>query len=125
MISSLGNSISGLNAAEKRINVAANNIANQFSTARQENGKTVNEPYVPQQVQAVSEEAGGVTVKLVDKNPASIPIPGENGEVKQLPNVDTAEELVNIKIATYDAKANIAVIHTENKMQQSLLDIFV
>lgn len=125
MVSAITVGVSGFNAAAERVKTSADNLANQFSTARVEGGKVVNEPYVPQQVQSISQENGGVTTKRVDKYPASVPIAKGDGTTVDMPNVDTAEELVNMQVAANDAKANLAAMRIENKMQQSLLDIFV
>ena len=116
--------LSGYDVAAKKIAVSANNVANQFSTSRVENGKVVNEPYQPQRVEAISQEEGGVRARVVDKNPAALEAPTAGGELQQVPNVDTAEELVNAKIATYDARANLAVIRAESKLQDYVIDIF-
>ena len=39
------------------------------------------------------------------------------------PKADPAQDLVDIKIAAYDYKANLSAIKVQDKMQQSLLDI--
>ena len=69
MISAINTALSGFNAATKRIDVSANNIANAQSTATDENGTQVNTPYVPQQVVQSSQTTGGVKANVVPVNP--------------------------------------------------------
>lgn len=126
MTSAIAIGVSGFNAASDRIKTSANNLANQFSTSQlQQDGQAVDTPYVPQQVQAISQSSGGVTTRTVDKNPATITGVNSSGEEVSEPNVDQAEELLELKLASYDAKANLATIRVQNHLQQSLLDIFV
>ncbi len=125
MMSPINIGVSGFNAASDRIQKSANNLANQFSTSQVKDGVVTDEPYVPQTVQAISEPGGGVTTKLIGKTPATVMTPNGDGTTSELPNVDTAEELVNMQLASYDAKANLATIKVQNQMSQSLLDIFV
>ncbi len=125
MISGISTALTGYNAATARVKTAADNLANQFSTARLENGEAVDTPYVPQQVQAVSQESGGVTTRLVGKTPATLAVPSGDGSVATVPNVDAAEELTTLVVAESDARANLSSIKVQNRVQQSLLDIFV
>jgi len=126
MVSSINSSLSGLAAASKRIEVSANNIANQFSTGL---GKT-NEPFVPQDVVSVTAPGGGVIAKVQDAaNPLISQFDPENPQANeqgfvQAPNVDIAKELVNTKIASYDYKANLKAIEVAGNLEDSLLDIF-
>lgn len=130
MVGAISNALTGYKAATERLNVSAENLANQFSTARVENGKVTNEPYVPQTVQAISQEEGGVATRVVDKEAAFVkrfnpdsPNADANG-LEDVPNVDTAEEAVNQVIASYDARANLKIIKVEDEIIQSALDIF-
>jgi flagellar basal-body rod protein FlgC len=129
MIPALNAALSGLNAAERRIGVSANNIANLASTGRVENGETVNAPYQPQQVQQVSQEEGGVRTTLTTRDPSTVPVynpndPGANESgIVQLPNIDLAQEMVDMKIASYDFKANLKSFKAADNMTKSLLDI--
>ena len=119
MLSSIGSSISGLNAASRRIEVSANNIANQSSSN-----------YIPKRVEQISVEGGAVQSVVSDVNPASVPVfnpsspeADQNG-MTQLPNVDVATELVNQAIAAYDYKANLKSIQIQKKLDNFLLNIF-
>jgi flagellar basal body rod protein FlgC len=125
MTSAIAVGVSGFNAASDRIRTSAANLANQYSTSQVKDGERIDEPYVPQKVEATSQASGGVTTRTVDKSPATIRTPNGDGTTTELPNVDTAEELIEMKFASYDAKANLATIRVQNNMQQSLLDIFV
>ena len=125
MVSAINTAVSGLAAAGKRLEVSANNIANQFSTKSQINGVTVDQPYVAQQVDQVSLTNGGVEAITHDVNPASVTIVDPNGQgaTEQVPNVNTDQELVNQNIAAYDYKANLKTIKVQDNLDKSLLDI--
>jgi flagellar basal-body rod protein FlgC len=129
MLSAINNALSGLNAAGRRLENNANNIANQFSTSTILNGKQTDQPYTPTRVQSVSQENGGVRTVTTAQNPATMqmydptnPAANEDGLVT-LPNVDTAQELVGQQIAAYDFKANLKTIQAADNLQKKLLDI--
>lgn len=129
MINAIGSALSGLRAASKRLEVSANNLANQQSTRSRIDGQDVIEPYHAQRVQQVSLQGGGVRAYSVEQNPATTLIydpnnPDANEEgLVAVPNVDTATELVEQKLATYDYKANLNSIKVQDELEQSLLDI--
>lgn len=121
--------LSGLNAAQTRLAVSANNVANAQSTTQVVDGKTVNKPYVPQQVDQQTQNAGGVATTLRDVAPPSVPVfapdnpaSGEDGIV-QFPNVNLETEVANQLLATNSYKANLAVMKRANETYDSLLDI--
>lgn len=130
MTSPINTLLSGLNAASLRTSVAANNIANSRSTAEIQNGKTVNKVFVPQDVIQINQENGGALASVAYSNrpaisqfePDSI-IADENGFV-QYPDVDLAEELVNVQQAASDYKATLSALEIYKDSQKSLLDIF-
>ncbi len=128
MISAMNTAFSGLNAAEKRISVSASNIVNAQSTKSVVGGESVDTPYTPLAVAQVSTQ-DGVRAEATPKNPATLPVynpdsPSADADgVVQMPNVDLAQEMVNMNIATYDFKANLNVIKKNDEMAQSLLDI--
>ncbi|MGE0755007.1 MAG: flagellar basal body rod protein FlgC [Alphaproteobacteria bacterium] len=130
MVDAIGSALSGLRAASTRISVSANNLANQQSTSTRVGGQVLQEPFRPQRVEQVSQSTGGVLARVRDASPATIKVydptsPAANSEgLVELPNVDTATELVNQRIATYDYKANLTSIKAQDDLQQSLLDIF-
>jgi flagellar basal-body rod protein FlgC len=122
--------LTGLNAAERRIAVSANNIANSSSTVRTaEDGSLVNDPFRPQRVEQSSLASGGVRTDVVEiANPTvrlpdpSSPVADENGTV-EFPNVSLEEEVVNAQIASYDYKANLKVLKVQKELDRELLDI--
>lgn len=122
-------SLSGLQAASTRLSAAANNIANQFSTQTRVDGETQNTPYVPQDVVQISQEAGGVLAETrpSDRAPVQAYDPGNPSADAQglvaYPNVDTAEELVNVKVAENDYKANLRAISVQDEIFEDTLDI--
>jgi len=129
MISSFNVSISGLNAATRRISVAADNIANQSSTATKQDGQVIDEPFHAKVAQSISQGQGGVSVVVKEANPPIIttfdptaPNADANGQ-SRVPNVDVAEQLINQRIAGYDYKANLKSIQVQDNMLKNLLDI--
>lgn len=121
--------LSGLSAASKRVAVASNNLANQFSTSQRVNGDVVKAPYQPQVVEQSSQAVGGVDARITTDGRAPLkafdpgnPDADDNGFVN-FPNVDTAEELINMQVASYDFKANLKSIKVQDDMLQNLLDI--
>ena len=125
----LNTALSGLKAAQTRLAVSANNVANSQSTTQVVNGQTVNKPYVPQTVDQQSQNAGGVTTTLRDVAPPSVPVfapenpaSGEDG-ILQLPNVNLETEVANQLLASNNYKANLAVMRRANETYESLLDI--
>lgn len=95
MTSVINTALSGFNAATTQVLVNANNIANQSSAN-----------YTPEQVAQTAQANGGVSAQIV---PAS--------------SNDMALQLVQMQLASYDARANLSVLATSNKMMQSLLNI--
>ncbi len=124
-MSSINTSLSGLTAASTRIEVAANNIANQGSTKSLDNGQVVDKPYTPQRVDLVSLSNSGVQAQVKDVNPATTQQadPNSPSGLTDTPNVDTAQQLIDANVASYDFKANIKAIQVQDKVTQSLLDI--
>lgn len=88
--------VSGVQAASTRLNVSAHNVAN------------ANTPDFQKQVVRQSQETAGVVTTI-----------GKSDEV----GVDLAAELVEQQAASYDYKANLRAIRTQEEMMGSLLDI--
>ena len=129
MSTTIGSALSGLSAASRRVEVASSNIANQYSTSTQVDGVTTNRPYIPKDVVQISLGAGGVRTEVRDAGNPTVrhhdpesPQADEYGFV-EAPNVDQASELVELKIASYDYKANLKAIKVQDELHQSLLDI--
>ncbi len=111
MISGIMNTaVTGLMASSTRLNTSANNVANQFSTQ--------GEVYKAQRTEQTAQAEGGVQAQAVAKDPATVQ--GPNGE---LPNVDSAEEVVQQQIASYDFKANLTVLKAADEMAEEVIDI--
>lgn len=123
MVSGINASLSGLTASAKRVEVAANNIANKDSTKTLENGELVDKPYTPQRVDLVSLSNAGVAATVRDVETPSVQTPDGKGGLFEAPNVDVAKELIDIKMASYDYKANIKAIQVQAKNEESLLNI--
>jgi flagellar basal-body rod protein FlgC len=129
VISTFNVAVSGLGAAGRRLSVSADNIANQLSTSTRLDGQVLHQPYTPKEVQQVSLQTGGVQSVVRDKTPAKTTVfAPENPDAKpdgtlDLPNVSLEEEAVNMKMATYDYKANLSVIKVQGNMEKNLLDI--
>lgn len=129
MVSSISTSLSGLEAAGKRIENAASNLANKFSTSTQVNGVTTSEPYLPQDIVQISEAGGGVRAYQRPANNPTIEqydpqsVEADDSGFVSIPNVDDAKQLVDQQIASYDFKANLKAIKVASNLEQSLLDI--
>src|SRR5688572_25223437 len=129
MTSAMDVALSGLNAASKKLEVAAKNIANIHSTKSLINGQTVNQPYYAQKLDQVSLSTGGVlALQSTASNPTQTvynprdPAAGADGTV-EMPNVDLADEMVNMIIARNAFKASLNTIKVQDRITQSLLDI--
>ncbi|MEZ5690608.1 MAG: flagellar basal body rod C-terminal domain-containing protein [Rickettsiales bacterium] len=129
MVDAVGSVLSGLAAASRRLEVSANNVANQQSTATQVNGVTTNKPFIPKDVVQISLGSGGVRTEIRDIDNATVrrqdpdsPQADTEGFV-EFPDVDIAKELVDQQIASYDFKANLKSIQVADRLQQNLLDI--
>lgn len=133
MINAIQIALSGMLAASKKTEAVASNIANQQTVGSLNDPD--NAPYTPLTVQQDSLKGTdghglGVKADFAPKNPAFVPAydpdsPFANEEgVIGVPNVDMAEEAVNLDIAKAAYKANAAVIRTATDMDDALLKIF-
>lgn len=131
MVFAVDSAVSGLNAAQTRLAVSANNVANISSTMTQKDGVLQNAPYAPQRVDTVSLSEGGVRALVRQKAPGTVPVydpentaaDPETG-ITQYPNVSPEEEVVSQVTAKSDFKANLKSLKTADEMIGSLLDIF-
>lgn len=124
MVSAIDSALSGIAAASKRIQVSANNLANQNSTQTNNNGQITDQPYTPQRVDQISLSNGGVQAIVKDVNPATVDVPDlQTGQLTKSPNVDTANELIQMQLASYDFKANLKTIKVQDELFKNLLDI--
>ena len=125
MVSSIDIALSGLNAAGRRLEVSANNLANQFSTKSIVNGQQTDSPYQPQKVDQISLSTGGVITQVNNATPATVTVPDLQGAgaTTEAPAVDQATEIVQQLMASYDFKANLKTIKVQDDLFKSLLDI--
>ena len=133
MIKAIGIALTGLNAATKRLDASAANIANLKIAGSPEEGKQA--PYTPREVRqstVMGENGGanGVNVQIISANKPFVPVydpdspfADESGIIG-IPNINPAEEIINMKLAEYSFKANAAVIRTGAEMGDELLRIF-
>lgn len=124
-MSAIESALSGLKAAETRLAQSAKNIANQFSEKTRENGQTIDKPYTPQRVDQVTlSPTGAVLAQVKDVNPATLPVPDTDPRnatgVKQMPNVNLEEEIVQQILARRAFEANLATIRTQKTMDEAL-----
>ena len=92
--------------------MAADNIANAESV-----------DYKAKDVVQSTDASGGVNTRVVERNPATVPVPNAEGGVDQRPNVSLEEEVVQAQVATYSAQANLKVLQIADKLDKYLLDI--
>lgn len=95
--------LSGMRAAQLRLDVGAHNVANAQTTAFQRQRVT----------QAANASTGGVDAK-VEREAA---MAGESGDMSHL-----ADDMVNGKMSLYSFAANLKVVKTERDMLGALLD---
>jgi flagellar basal-body rod protein FlgC len=128
MVSPISTSLAALQVNARRIEVSANNLANQQATTTRRGDEVTNEAYKPHRVVVTNE--GGVPKANVETvaNPTQklylpeSPQADEAGFV-EVPNVDQASELVEMKMASYDYKANLQAIKVQQNTEDYLLDI--
>lgn len=112
--------LSGFNASEARITVAANNIAN---------ANTPN--FRAGAVAQSTNQDGSVSTQFVAANPAPVVKPVTTPQVQaqqaQSPqqgnDVDITTDLVNTNFATYSAQADLKVLQTQNSLNKYLFDL--
>ena len=132
MIGAINIALTGLGAASKQLLASASNIANLQTAGSLEEGAQA--PYTPLRTQqtAITDESGnglGVNTTFVAKDPAFVPafdpdspFADENGIIG-VPNVDLAEEAVNINIAKIQYKANLKTIQAASDLSKELFRV--
>jgi flagellar basal-body rod protein FlgC len=124
--------VSGLNAASLRLLVASNNIANSQSDGplpgapNPENFPTA---YTPLRVNQTDMVGGGTSATVSAVSPATVPafdptapFANNDGFVTS-PNVDLANEMIQLLIARSTYAANAQVIRADAQMSAALLNI--
>ena len=118
METALRNAISGLRAADKRLEVSASNTVNAQS-----------ENYTPRRVVQTALGGGGTKADVVDVRPPTVPIynpqhPAADADgVMQRPNVAPDAEVVEQMLARRAFEANLRTIETADQMSKTILDI--
>ena len=126
--------LSGMNAAVRRLEVSASNVANVLSTGALPNADgTVPagapRAYAPLELVQTASAGGGTQTPVTTATPSSTavsdpqaPFADQNGLVAA-PNIDLSQELVGQMIASYSFAANAAVMKADDSMTKSLLDV--
>lgn len=130
MVNTISIALAGLQAASKKIEASASNIAN-VSTSGALDPADGPAPYsaLTTQQQTVTDPNGngiGVEAQNIPKDPGFVPafdpnspFANEDGVIG-VPNVDLAEEAVNLKIAEASYKASLAALETAQELSDEL-----
>jgi flagellar basal-body rod protein FlgC len=124
--------LSGLNAAARRLDVSASNVANVGSDGALPVGGTVPsgtpQAYVPLQVVQTESATGGTQTSVTSVTPSTVatsdpaaPFANQDGLVAA-PNVDLGQELISQLIAKYSYAANARVMAAGERMTKTLID---
>lgn len=133
MINAIQTALSGLAAASKRIEASASNIANLTTTGSLNDPDNAPFSAVTTVQETVTDNRGntqGVRANIVPKNTPFVPAfdPGspfaDSDGLIGVPNVDLAEEAVNISISEHTFRANLKVIEAASDLSDELLNIF-
>jgi flagellar basal-body rod protein FlgC len=124
--------VSGLNVASLRLQVAASNIANSLSDGPLPGAPNLeNSPpaYTPLRVNQIDVVGGGTSATVSSISPATVstfdltaPFANADGFVAS-PNVDLANEMIQLLIARTSYGANAQVIRADAQMSSALLNI--
>ena len=124
--------VSGLGVASLRLQVAASNIANARSNGplpAAANPRHFPPAYSPLRVNQVDTPGGGTSATVTNISPATVATfdpsaPYADGRgMAASPNVDLANELVQMMIARFSYAANAQVIRADAQMSAGLFDI--
>ena len=126
--------LSGMNAATRRLGVSASNVANAMSTGALSNADGMVPPgepttYEPLEVVQTASAGGGTQTTVTTTTPSTTtaydpqaPFANQNGLVAA-PNVDLSQEMVDQMIASYSFAANATVMTADGRMTSTLLNI--
>ena len=129
MFNTVSIALSGLTASSLKASTAASNIAN-ISTSGALSSEDGQAPYEARFTSQTSLESGGVSADVAIRNPAFVPAfdpgsPFANSDgLIGAPNVDLAEEIVNLKLAETTYKANVKTLQVASELSDELLNIF-
>ncbi len=120
--------LSGLNSASLRLNASASNIANAGTSGRLDGSSP--RPYSAQTTQSQTGPNGGVQTQIVETQTpfvpafdANSPFANEDGLIA-IPNVNLAEDIVQLKLAEISYKANLQTIDVASDLFDTLLETF-
>lgn len=126
--------VSGMNAAARRLEVSASNVANVLSTGAVPNADgTVPagapQAYAPLELVQTASAGGGTQTAVTTVSPSTTavydpqaPFANQDGLVAA-PNVDLAQEMISQLIASYTFAANATVMKADDRMTGALLNI--
>jgi len=126
-------SVSGLNAATRRIEVSASNVANRRSTGALPDATGAvpagaQTAYQPLQVNQTDAATGGTQTSVSTLSPPTVAVPDPQAPFANAdglvaaPNVDLAQEFIGQMIARYSYTANLATLKADDRMTKALLD---
>jgi flagellar basal-body rod protein FlgC len=126
--------LSGMNAATRRLDVSASNVANVMTTGALPDADGAvpagaPQAYAPLELVQTASADGGTQTSVTMAEPSFVatsdpqaPFANQSGLVAA-PNVDLAREMVSQMLASYSFAANALVMKADNRMTKSLLDI--
>ena len=126
--------LSGMNAASRRLEVSASNVANVASTGALPDASgsiPAGSPqaYAPLVVTQTASAGGGTATTVTTATPSTTamsdpqaPFANASGLVAA-PNVDISQEMVGQMIASYSFTANATLMKADDRMQKALLDV--
>jgi flagellar basal-body rod protein FlgC len=125
-----GIALSGLNAAALRLTASASNVANMRSSGAAPGGQG-QRVYTPLEVEAAPLAGGGVEASLAPSSRAALlaydpsaPFANAQGMVAT-PDIDLADEMVQLITARTSFAANLAVLRASGEMQDDVLRILI
>ncbi|MCB9990541.1 MAG: flagellar biosynthesis protein FlgC [Rhodospirillales bacterium] len=133
MINTIQIALSGLFASQKKADASAANIANLTTAGSIDDPG--NAPYsarttVQSTITDSDGNALGVKSDVIPKKTPFVPaydpdspLANEDGIIG-VPNVDLAEEAVNLNLSKYTFQANLKVIETISELNEDLLGVF-
>jgi flagellar basal-body rod protein FlgC len=126
--------LSGMQAASLRMTATANNVANISSNGALPNSLQAASPnapkaYQPVRVEQSSGPSGGTVATVRNVNPSYVPMfdptagYADSQGMVAAPNVDLANEMVNLVSAKQEFTANAKVAQSINDLVQKLFDL--
>lgn len=129
LVSAMSIARSGLDAATRRLEVSASNIANLRTTGPVPGADGTTTAYRALEVRQTATPGGGVDARVVPRSPGWTIEPGigdpnadENGLVAA-PNVDLVTETTDLLMARIGYAAAAKVMKVADEMQKSAIDV--